>query len=154
MTDAEMALRVAVATLCGVVIGFERARDGKTIGMRTLGLVGLASGLLVAAVSQAGASLDTIARVIQGLLAGIGFLGAGAILHSPRTSHPHGITTAAAVWVTSILGTVAGLGQLIAALAGTAIALVLLLLGHHVDAAVQRRDAAAEQGERPGPGHS
>ena len=148
MTDPEMALRVAVATLCGVVIGFERARDGKTIGMRTLGLVGLASGLLVAVVSHAGASLDTTGRVIQGLLAGIGFLGAGAILHSPRASHPHGITTAAAVWITSILGTVAGLGQIVAALAGTVIAFVLLLLGHHVDAAVRRSDVNGDAEER------
>src|SRR3954452_9684849 len=107
MTDTELALRAAVAMLCGVVIGYERARDGKTIGMRTLGLVGIASGLLVAVVSHAGASLDTTGRVIQGLLAGVGFLGAGAILHTPQADHPRGITTAAAVWVTSILGTVA-----------------------------------------------
>ncbi len=138
-----MALRVGVATLCGVVIGFERARDGKTIGMRTLGLVGLASGLIVAAMNQSGASDDTTARVIQGLVAGIGFLGAGAILHTPR--QPHGITTAAAVWVTCILGIVAGLGQLAAALAGTAVVFVLLLIGPHVDIVVQRRDAGADK---------
>src|SRR5689334_10760915 len=148
MTDAGMAWRVAVATLCGVVIGYERARDGKTIGMRTLGLVGLASGLLVAVMIHAGASLDTSGRVIQGLLAGVGFLGAGAILHTPQADHPRGLTTAAAVWITSILGTVAGLGHLAAALACTVLAYLLLALGPHVDSAVHR------QRQRPGDEHA
>ena len=153
MTEAELALRVGVATLCGVVIGYERARDGKTIGMRTLGLVGLASGLLVAVVIQAGASLDTSGRVIQGLLAGVGFLGAGAILHTPQADHPRGLTTAAAVWITSILGTVAGLGHLGGALAGTALAYLLLALGPHVDSAVHRQGDRARDDQPRDRGH-
>ena len=138
ISHGEFALRVCVATLCGVVIGFERARDGKSIGMRTLGLVGLASGLLMAALAQLGAGMDTSGRVIQGLLAGIGFLGAGVVLHGRNDDRPHGITTAAAVWMTSILGTLAGLGVLGGALAGAAVAFAILMLGDHVDRAVQR----------------
>src|SRR5262245_14777994 len=106
MSLEEFALRVGVAALCGVVLGYERAHSHKNTGMRTLGLVGMGAGLLVAALQHAGASVDTTARVVQGLLAGVGFLGAGVILHGRGDERPHGLTTAATVWITSILGVV------------------------------------------------
>jgi putative Mg2+ transporter-C (MgtC) family protein len=104
VTSQEFALRVCIAALCGVLLGYERAHHHKNTGMRTLGLVGLGAGLPVAALQQVGAGLDDVGRVIQGLLAGIGFLGAGVILHSRGDDRPHGLTTAATVWLTSILG--------------------------------------------------
>jgi len=140
MTDMELALRVAAGTLCGVLIGFERARDHKNTGMRTLGLVGLGAALLIAAVQHAAAgNLDTAGRVIQGLMAGIGFLGAGVILHGWGDRRAHGMTTAAAIWVTAILGIVAGIGQIGAALAGAVSAFTLLFLGRGVDRSVAER---------------
>jgi len=126
-----------VATLCGVVLGYERAHSHKNTGMRTLGLVGLGAGALTAALMHAGASFDTTARAIQGLLAGIGFLGAGVILHGRGDDRPHGLTTAAAVWVTSILGVVAGVGEIAAALIVAALAFAILKLGARVDRAVE-----------------
>jgi putative Mg2+ transporter-C (MgtC) family protein len=77
--------------------------------------------------------------VIQGLIAGIGFLGAGVILHGHGDGQAHGMTTAAAIWVTSILGVVAGIGQLGAALTAAVVAFSLLFVGRRVDRAVTRR---------------
>jgi len=140
MTDLDLVLRVTVGTLCGVLIGFERARDRKSTGMRTLGLVGLGSALAVAAFQHAaGGNFDATARVMQGLLAGIGFLGAGVILQGWRTQRTQGMTTAAGIWITAILGAVAGIGEIAAAVVGAAIAFALLSLGVHVDRAVGRR---------------
>ena len=137
MSTGEFTLRVAVATLCGVLLGYERAHSHKNTGMRTLGLVGLGAGALTAALMHAGASFDTTARAIQGLLAGIGFLGAGVILHGRGDDRPHGLSTAAAVWVTSILGVVAGVGEIAAALIVAALAFAILKLGARVDRAVE-----------------
>jgi len=138
----EFALRVCVATVCGVVLGYERAQSHKNTGMRTLGLVGLGAGALMAALQHAGASFDTTGRVIQGLLAGIGFLGAGVILHGRGDERPHGLTTAAAVWITAILGVVAGVGELVAALVVAALAFTILRLGARVDRALEARRTA------------
>ncbi|HUL67630.1 MAG TPA: MgtC/SapB family protein [Burkholderiaceae bacterium] len=140
MTELDFFLRVIVGTLCGVLIGFERARDRKSTGMRTLGLVGLGGALAVAAFQHAaGGNFDSTARVMQGMLAGIGFLGAGVILHGWRTQRTHGMTTAAAIWLTAILGMVAGIGEIAAAIIGAAIAFALLSLGGHVDRAIGLR---------------
>jgi putative Mg2+ transporter-C (MgtC) family protein len=145
----ELALRVMVGTLCGVLIGFERARDHKNTGMRTLGLVGLGAALLVAAVQHATVgNLDTTSRVIQGVMAGIGFLGAGVILHGWGDQRAHGMTTAAAIWVAAILGVVAGIGQIGAALAGAVSTFALLFLGRRVDRAVEQRFGAKSNDDR------
>src|SRR5215470_3136880 len=147
MDALEFALRVAVGTLCGVLVGFERARDRKSTGMRTLGLVGLGAALLAASVQHTADSFDSTARVIQGLLAGIGFLGAGVILHGWRSQRTRGMTTAAAIWVTAILGVVAGIGEILAAIAGAAIAFLLLLIGGRVDRAVGQHFGARDDGD-------
>ena len=137
VTSQEFALRVCIAALCGVLLGYERAHHHKNTGMRTLGLVGLGAGLPVAALQQVGAGLDDVGRVIQGLLAGIGFLGAGVILHSRGDDRPHGLTTAATVWLTSILGVVAGIGEIGVAIIVAAVAFLILKLGARVDRAVE-----------------
>jgi len=150
MSDMEIALRVAVGTLCGVLIGFERARDHKSTGMRTLGLVGLGAALVIAAFEHASTNnFDATSRVIQGMLAGIGFLGAGVILHGWRSGRARGMTTAAAIWLTVILGVVAGIGQIGAALAGAAVAFTLLALGGRVDRQVERRFGAQDDDDAP-----
>lgn len=147
MTELEFALRVAVGAFCGVLIGAERARDHKATGMRTLSLVGLASALLVVAVqSTAGGNADAQSRVIQGLVTGVGFLGAGVILHEARDARVQGLTTAASVWVTSILGIVAGLGEIGAALISALVVAVVLLLGQGVDRAIARRFGSDDDG--------
>jgi len=145
MSELDVFLRVIVGTLCGVLIGFERAREHKSTGMRTLALVGLGAALAVAAFHHASeGKFDSTARVMQGMLAGIGFLGAGVILHGWRSQRAHGMTTAAAIWVTAILGMVAGIGEIVAAIVGAVIAFALLSLGGHVDRAIGRRFGARD----------
>src|SRR5438552_12528546 len=102
MGTLEIALRLGAATLAGVVLGLDRGLHGKEAGVRTLGLVCLGSALAVLsihAVTGTGAS-----RVIQGIVTGVGFLGAGVIVRSEKGQHVHGLATAACVWVTACMG--------------------------------------------------
>lgn len=133
MTEAEFALRILVGAVCGVIVGVERAHAHKIVGVRTLGLIGLSSALLVAAAQRAGVDPSATSRVLQGLVTGVGFLGAGVILHGRGDSQPHGLTTAAAVWGCCISGAVAGLGEIAAALAVTAAMVCILGFGGRVD---------------------
>ena len=122
-------LRLAVGTLAGCVIGFQRARSGKPAGIRTMGLVALASTLAtVTAIPGGPLTSDPTAagRVIQGLITGVGFVGAGVILHGRDQASVHGLTTAAAIWFTAVLGAAAGIGALFAVLVATAIGFALL----------------------------
>ncbi len=143
----ELGLRVLCGALCGALIGFERARDHKNTGIRTLGLVGLGTSLLVAAVELAHLpGPNALTHVVQGVVTGVGFLGAGVILHGRGDSardlaheHAHGMTTAAAIWVTAVLGIVAGLGLLAEALICASVATLILLAGHRVDRNIERR---------------
>ncbi|MBN8998477.1 MAG: MgtC/SapB family protein [Rhizobiales bacterium] len=114
---ADQALRLALATLCGFLIGNNRDVREKTAGMRTLALVALGAALVtVTAVSvpEFAGHPDALSRAlqgaIQGVLAGIGFIGAGAILrHGHRDEMVRGVTTAATVWMAAALGIACGL---------------------------------------------
>jgi putative Mg2+ transporter-C (MgtC) family protein len=119
-------IRLLMAALLGGAIGYEREQRGKAAGMRTHMLVALGSALFVIVAQQSGASSTDISRVIQGLVAGIGFLGAGAILSNPREEHVTGLTTAASVWLTAAIGVAAGLGREVTAILSTVLALVIL----------------------------
>lgn len=133
MSQLDLVLRLFAGMGAGVAVGFERTRKQKSAGIRTFGLVGL--GTAAAASIFAGTGhVDAASRVVQGVLTGIGFLGAGMIVVRRRETQPHGLTTAAAIWVTAALGCAAGLGDW--AIVGTAVVLVLLLLA--VDHTVER----------------
>lgn len=119
-------LRLAVAMLCGAIIGLERERVGKSAGLRTHMLVTAGTALLVVAVTEAGFDSAGQSRVIQGLITGIGFLGAGAILKQTEKSDIRGLTTAAGIWMTCAIGVSAGLGRFGLALIGTAFAWMVL----------------------------
>jgi putative Mg2+ transporter-C (MgtC) family protein len=127
----EIALRLAIALACGAIIGVNRDFHKKPAGFRTFGLVGLGSGLVVVLMHQmTGSGPDAVSRVVQGVLTGIGFLGAGMIFQRGVGSRKvAGLTTAAAVWVTAGLGMAAGAGQLKLAALGLAFSLFLMLLG-------------------------
>lgn len=130
---ARSALRLAVALLCGACIGYQRERVGKAAGLRTHVLVAAGSALVVAASFETGMNDEAVSRVVQGLLTGIGFLGAGAIL---KLRHPYdirGLTTAAGIWMTCAIGVTAGLGRFVTALAATAAAWCVLELIRCVD---------------------
>jgi putative Mg2+ transporter-C (MgtC) family protein len=108
----EITLRLSAATLIGGVLGLNRDLHGKPTGMRTLGLVGLGSAMVVVAVVTTGpagtADFNAASRIVQGILTGIGFLGAGVIVRGVGKTRVHGLTTAACTWLTACLGTVCG----------------------------------------------
>jgi len=131
---AEAAVRLSAATAAGAVIGINRDMERAPIGVRTLGLVALGSATVtVAAIQVTGMAenADALSRVVQGLIqgimGGISFIGAGVILRDARARTVEGLTTAAAVWVTAALGIACGLGSWHTVLLGTAIAVVLLV---------------------------
>jgi putative Mg2+ transporter-C (MgtC) family protein len=103
--------RILAATLVGGLIGWERERTGKSAGLRTHMLVSLSSAIFVLAPLEAGMDLDEVSRVIQGVAAGIGFIGAGAIMKLANARVIEGLTTAAGIWLTAALGLAAGLGR-------------------------------------------
>ncbi len=121
-------VRLLLAALLGGLLGFEREHVGKAAGLRTHMLVSLGSALFVLASLQAGIETDDLSRVIQGVVAGIGFLCAGAILKSARDDQVHGLTTSAGLWMTAAIGMTAGLGREAIAVFSALLALVVLML--------------------------
>jgi putative Mg2+ transporter-C (MgtC) family protein len=103
--------RLLVAALLGAVVGYERERTGKSAGLRTHMLVSLSSAIFVLAPLEAGMNTGDLSRVIQGVAAGIGFIGAGAILKLTDARVIEGLTTAAGIWLTAALGLAAGMGR-------------------------------------------
>jgi putative Mg2+ transporter-C (MgtC) family protein len=137
----ESIFRLVVATLAGMAIGLNRDLQNKPVGMRTLGLVSLSSALIVLSCTGYGSlhyEQDAVSRVIQGILTGVGFLGAGVILHDKSRMKIHGLTTASTVWIAAVLGVAAGLGAWFIVVAGSAIALLLLVAGSTLEARLER----------------
>ena len=126
-------LRVFAAVLLGAVVGIERERAGKPAGLRTHMLVSLGTALVVIACQDSGMSLDGLSRVIQGMVTGIGFIGAGTILKLNEQREIQGLTTAAGLWMTAAIGVAAGLGILGVALIGTLVTVLVLVLEHFID---------------------
>lgn len=128
-------LRLIVATLIGTVLGLNREIHGKPAGMRTHALVALGASLITLISLElvtTGKQVDSAAvlRTIQGVMAGIGFLGGGVILRDDSHQSVHGLTTAASVWVVASLGIACGAGQWLTALMALALTLtVLIFLG-------------------------
>jgi putative Mg2+ transporter-C (MgtC) family protein len=142
MDPVEIALRLGIATVAGALLGLNRDLHGKPTGVRTLGLVGLASALIVMAV---GRDSGDISRVMQGIVTGIGFLGAGVIIRSERSKHIHNLTTAASVWITACAGAASGAGQWMLVLIGTPFALVVLIAGGRFEKFVHRQRPEPEE---------
>jgi putative Mg2+ transporter-C (MgtC) family protein len=118
--------RLVVAAALGGALGYERETRGKDAGLRTHMLICVGAALFVFIPQQAGVSDAELARVIQGVVAGIGFLGGGAILKLSEERRVEGLTTAAGIWLTAGIGIAAGMGRMTTAIAGTAIALVVM----------------------------
>ena len=122
----QVLIRLSAATLLGALIGLEREKAGKPAGLRTHMLVTLGTTVFVLACSGVGMSTDELSRVIQGIITGIGFLGAGSILKLSEERDIQGLTTAAGVWMTAAVGVAVGLGSLGVALLSTVFALGIL----------------------------
>lgn len=119
-------LRLAVAAFLGGLLGWERERAGKAAGVRTHMLVSMGAALFVLVSQQEGISPADNSRVLQGIIAGVGFLGAGTILKGDGEDQVKGLTTAAGIWLTAAIGIAAGLGREMTAVLSTALALVVL----------------------------
>jgi putative Mg2+ transporter-C (MgtC) family protein len=129
----DIALRLAVTFVCGAIIGFDRGEHGRPAGLRTTILISLAAcvamlqaNLLMNTVGKASDSfivLDLM-RLPLGILSGVGFIGAGAILK--RDTLVRGVTTAATLWFVSVMGLCFGGGQIKLGLVAFAIAFVTL----------------------------
>jgi putative Mg2+ transporter-C (MgtC) family protein len=128
LTDAgevtRILLRLTLAALLGGLLGIEREQQGKAAGVRTHMLVAMGSALFVLLSQQVGMSSSDLSRVMQGIIAGIGFLGAGTILKGDNDEKVKGLTTAAGIWLTAAIGVAAGMGR-----ESTAVLSALLALG-------------------------
>jgi putative Mg2+ transporter-C (MgtC) family protein len=121
-------VRLVVAAALGGVLGYEGERKGKAAGMRTHILVALGAALFVMVPQQMKVSDTDLTRVLQGLVAGVGFLGTGAIVRAADQAGVKGLTTAAGVWLTAAIGMAVGLGRESTAVLGTVLALTVLSL--------------------------
>src|SRR5688572_25288309 len=138
---ADVLVRLVAATLIGAALGLNREIRGKPAGLRTHALVALGTALVtLTGIELAGHDgdfdSDSVSRVIQGITAGIGFLGGGTILKSDSGEQISGLTTAASLWVVACLGIACGVGLWQMALVALALALFVLVLGEPVENAL------------------
>lgn len=130
--------RIAAAVAVGAVLGINRDLRHKPAGLRTHALVSIGSALVVLVAIDSGATSDGISRVLQGLITGIGFLGAGVIIHHEANRRVQGLTTAASVWVAAGLGAACGLGLNVLVLVAVCAALLVLMTGGPIERAIER----------------
>jgi putative Mg2+ transporter-C (MgtC) family protein len=135
-----VAVRLIIAGLLGGLIGYEREHRGKAAGVRTHILVSLGAALFVMVPQQAGVPEAELTRVLQGLIAGIGFLGAGTIFLGEEKHRVKGLTTAAGIWMTCAIGATAGMGREATAIFSALLCWTILALGPRVT----KRNPAAE----------
>jgi putative Mg2+ transporter-C (MgtC) family protein len=120
-------VRLMLAAVLGFMLGFEREQHGKAAGVRTHMLVAIGSAMFVLIPQQSGIEPADMSRVIQGLVAGVGFLCAGTILKQGRGEHQvQGLTTAAGLWMTAAIGMACGLGREVTAVLSALLALAVL----------------------------
>ena len=130
-TEVEMILRLLLAAALGAIIGYQRERSGKPAGLRTHVLICVGAALFtIASLYGFGFTADP-ARVAAGIVAGIGFLGAGAIIRTGE-GFVGGLTTAATIWAVAGVGLAAGAGMYIVSPVATVIVLIVLLLPHPI----------------------
>jgi putative Mg2+ transporter-C (MgtC) family protein len=155
LTSGEIFLRLGAAVFLGGLIGLNRELHRKPAGLRTHAMVALGAALVaVYAQKPVGAGAvdaNALSRVIQGILTGIGFLGAGVILRSEDGQHVQGLTTAATVWLVATLGVGCGLGYWSAILPAAIFAFLILLSGGYVEKKVHYR--LHPEDAKPGFGH-
>lgn len=151
LTEFGMVLaRLGSAAVIGGIIGLNREMHGKPAGLRTLALVSLGSALathlsieVTLSSKVAAADLGAVTRVIQGILTGIGFLGAGVIFRGSDGAQVTGLTTAATIWVVSCLGMACGAGRWQLVIAASVITLLILTIGGPFE---KRADALLRRG--------
>ena len=123
----EMMLRLGMALVAGAILGGNRWLHHKSAGVRTHSLVALGAAIALMLIdTPQGIEVQSLSHVLQGLVTGIGFLGAGVIIRSNHSNHVQGLTTGASIWACALLGAAAGSGRYV--LGGLALAAILLTL--------------------------
>ncbi len=154
---SDVALRLGAATLFGALLGLNRDLHGKPTGVRTLGLVALGAAAVtfvaVDSAAEGSADANALSRVMQGVLTGIGFLGAGVILHQDDTHRVSGLTTSACVWLTACVGMVCGTANWKLFFVMLPLVAVLLFIGGPLEKMLHHRWPHKEK-EPPEPPHS
>lgn len=152
-SEVDAILRLVAAMAAGMAVGLNRDLHGKPTGVRTLGLVALGAALVsLAALGVEGiaghpdATSRVVQGILQGVLTGIGFLGAGVLMRHPDRMRVHGLTTAASVWVTAGLGITCALASWHLVIAGVALTLFLLAVVRPLERAAERRRARTQEG--------
>ena len=148
---SEILLRLGIAALAGGAIGLNRDLHGKPIGLKTLALVSLATAMLLVLVQPEEAQIvsDAGSRVMQGILTGIGFLGAGVIVHAGRHFRVRGLTSAACTWLAACIGIVCGLGQWRVVIIALVITSVILTVGGRTERWLHKKLGGRDGKEKP-----
>lgn len=128
LAHAPMMARIALATALGVAIGYERERAGKAAGVRTHGMVALGAALFTAVSMFGFGDRGDPSRMAAQIVTGVGFLGAGTILH--LRGSVQGLTTAASLWVTAAIGTAVSVGMYVMSIETATLVWMLLRFGH------------------------
>lgn len=121
----QITLRLSLAAIFGALLGIERETKGKAAGVRTHMLVAVSCALFVLIPQMSGTTNAEMTPVIQGVIAGVGFLGAGTIIKGRDDESVRGLTTAAGIFMTAAIGIAAGLGREATALLSTLLALLI-----------------------------
>jgi putative Mg2+ transporter-C (MgtC) family protein len=153
MIPADVAFRLTAAVLVGTAIGLNRDLRGKPAGVRTHALVSLGAAVVTVIAATANSDVAAVSRVMQGIITGIGFLGAGVILH-PDQGRVRGLTTAASIWIVAALGIACGVADWWPVGLGTGLTLLVLMAGGPLERAVHRlvgKPAEEEPGTGPEP---
>jgi putative Mg2+ transporter-C (MgtC) family protein len=140
---ARVVIRLVAALILGGLVGLQRERTHKPAGLRTHMLVCLGTAVFVTTCGAVGMSFDAQSRVIQGIVTGLGFIGAGSILKLSQEHEIKGLTTAAGVWMTAAIGVTVGLGALGIGIIATILTLIILAVATKFERFVQgKRDAS------------
>ena len=152
----EILLRLGLALLAGIILGLNRWMHHKSAGIRTHSLVALGAALVMLLIgSFPGSDAQAYSRVLQGLITGIGFLGAGVIIHQDHSQTIHGLTTAASIWACAILGATFGSGFYVLGLCAMSTILLILILGGPLERltktflGIRRESEIAEEPKAP-----
>jgi putative Mg2+ transporter-C (MgtC) family protein len=142
--------RIGAAAIVGGVLGLERELNGHFAGLRTHMMVAIGCAVfVVGGLAVSGTQSEAVTRVVQGVAAGVGFLGAGTILKLDEERKIKGLTTASSIWLAAALGTLAGLGEYVPAAAATVIAVIVLAVLRPVERALASFLKANDETDTP-----
>ena len=129
-TELILSSKLIIALILGAIVGYERERDGKDAGLRTYASICMGACIFILIAGHLTTDNSAIARVMTGVITGIGFIGAGIIFKDAKNK-PKGLTTASTIWCTASIGIAVGLNMFIIAIVGTILLFFILELSHY-----------------------